>query len=37
MVGSNDSVTAGISRLCSEIPPTVQALTGVDLSKVSQD
>lgn len=34
MIGSNDSVTAGLSRLCGEVPPTVQALTGVDLSKV---
>lgn len=34
MIGSSDSVTNGVTRLCGEIPPAVQALTGIDLSKV---
>lgn len=34
MIGSNDCITNGITKLVSELPPTVQALTGVDLSKV---
>lgn len=35
MVGGNDSVTNGINRIMSEVPPAFEALTGVDLIKVS--
>lgn len=34
MIGSNDCITNGVTKLVSELPPTVQALTGVDISKV---
>ncbi|KAK5638315.1 hypothetical protein RI129_012610 [Pyrocoelia pectoralis] len=34
LVGGSDNTTAEISRLVSQIPPAVNALTGVDLSKV---
>ena len=34
MVG-DDRMTGEVSRLVSQLPPAVQALTGVDLSKVS--
>lgn len=33
MVG-DDRTTSEVSRLVSQLPPAVQALTGVDLSKV---
>lgn len=31
----DDRTTGEVSRLVSQLPPAVQALTGVDLSKVS--
>merc|ERR1711963_416711 len=31
----DDRVTSEVNRLVSQLPPAVQALTGVDLSKVS--
>lgn len=31
----DDRVTGEVNRLVSQLPPSVQALTGVDLSKVS--
>ncbi|XP_018019935.1 flotillin-2 isoform X3 [Hyalella azteca] len=34
MIGSNDCITNGVTKLVSELPPTVQALTGVDISKL---
>lgn len=34
LLGGNDSITSEIGRLVSQIPPSVHALTGVDLSKV---
>ncbi|KAK7079849.1 Flotillin-2, partial [Halocaridina rubra] len=36
MVGGGDSVTSAITKMCGELPPAVHALTGVDLSKVSE-
>ena len=36
MIGSNDCITNGVTKLVSELPPTVQALTGMDLNKVGQ-
>lgn len=34
LIGGPDSTTAEITRLVGQIPPAVNALTGVDLSKV---
>ncbi|ROT77212.1 flotillin-2 [Penaeus vannamei] len=34
MVGGGDTVSNAINKMCSELPPAVHALTGVDLSKV---
>lgn len=34
LVSGNDSTTADVARLCSQLPPAVAALTGVDVSKV---
>ncbi|KFM80735.1 Flotillin-2, partial [Stegodyphus mimosarum] len=34
LIGGEDKVTSEVSKLVSQLPPTVQALTGVDLSKV---
>lgn len=34
LIGGSDGTTSEISRLVSQIPPAVSALTGVDLSKV---
>ncbi|XP_018569552.1 flotillin-2 isoform X1 [Anoplophora glabripennis] len=34
LIGGQDNTTAEISRLVGQIPPAVNALTGVDLSKV---
>ncbi|KAI4501935.1 hypothetical protein M0802_002617 [Mischocyttarus mexicanus] len=34
LLGGNDSTSSEIARLVSQVPPAVQALTGVDLSKV---
>ena len=34
MVG-DDRTTSEVTKLISQLPPAVQALTGVDLSKVS--
>jgi len=32
LLGGSDRTTAEVSRLVSQLPPAVQALTGVDLS-----
>lgn len=34
LIGGSDNTTAEITRLVGQIPPAVNALTGVDLSKV---
>ncbi|XP_042871073.1 flotillin-2-like [Penaeus japonicus] len=34
MVGGGDTVSNAITKMCSELPPAVHALTGVDLTKV---
>ncbi|XP_008471057.1 flotillin-2 [Diaphorina citri] len=34
LLGGNDHVTNDITRLVAQLPPAVQALTGVDISKV---
>ncbi|XP_054267737.1 flotillin-2-like [Macrosteles quadrilineatus] len=34
LLGGNDQISGDINRLVSQVPPAVQALTGVDLSKV---
>lgn len=34
ILGGEDKVTSEVTRLISQLPPTVQALTGVDLTKV---
>ncbi|KAK7595397.1 hypothetical protein V9T40_013222 [Parthenolecanium corni] len=34
LLGGNDGITCEVSRLVSQLPPAVQALTGVDVSKV---
>ncbi|RXG72247.1 hypothetical protein Avbf_04496 [Armadillidium vulgare] len=31
MVGGNNSITNGVNRIMSEVPPAFEALTGVDL------
>lgn len=36
LLGGSDATTGEISRLVSQVPPAVQALTGVDLSKVKR-
>lgn len=35
LLGGSDATTGEINRLVSQVPPAVQALTGVDLSKVN--
>ena len=32
--GENDRTTSEVTKLLAEMPPAVQAITGVDLSKV---
>lgn len=34
LIGGNDSTTADVARLVGQLPPAINALTGVDLSKV---
>lgn len=34
LIGGNDNTTGELTRLVGQIPPAVNALTGVDLSKV---
>ena len=34
LIGGQDRTTAEISKLCGTLPPTVQALTGVDITGV---
>lgn len=34
IIGGDDKVTSEVTKLVSQLPPTVQALTGVDLTKV---
>lgn len=34
LIGGNDNVTNDVSRLVAQLPPSINALTGVDLSKV---
>lgn len=35
LLGGEDKLTSEVTKLVSQLPPTVQALTGVDLTKVS--
>lgn len=35
LLGNGDGLTNDVSRLVSQLPPAVQALTGVDVSKVT--
>lgn len=37
LIGGSDQVSSEVTKLVSQIPPTVQALTGVDLTKVNFD
>ena len=34
MIGGEDRITSEVNRLMGTLPPAVQALTGVDVSKV---
>ena len=34
LIGGTDQLSAEVTKLVSQIPPSVQALTGVDLTKV---
>ncbi|XP_055389063.1 flotillin-2 isoform X2 [Condylostylus longicornis] len=34
LIGGNDSTTNDVARLCGQLPPAINAITGVDLSKV---
>lgn len=34
LLGGNDNISADIARLTAQIPPAINALTGVDLSKI---
>jgi flotillin len=34
IVGGNDRATAEVARLAGSLPPALQALTGIDLSKI---
>lgn len=34
MIGGSDKMTTDINRLIGQLPPSVQALTGVDISKI---
>ncbi|XP_058447554.1 flotillin-2 isoform X1 [Topomyia yanbarensis] len=34
LIGGNDNTTADVTRLVGQLPPAINALTGVDLSKV---
>ena len=35
LLGGEDKITSELTRLVGQVPPAVNALTGVDLSKVS--
>lgn len=35
LLGGSDTTSGELTRLVGQVPPAVQALTGVDLSKVS--
>lgn len=35
LLGGSDPITGEVNRLVSQIPPSIHALTGVDLSKVT--
>jgi len=35
LLGGSDATSGELTRLVGQVPPAVQALTGVDLSKVS--
>lgn len=35
MLSGEDRTTAEVTKLVSQLPPTIQALTGVDLTKVN--
>ncbi|KAB7496481.1 Flotillin-2 [Armadillidium nasatum] len=37
MVGGNNSITNGVNRIMSEVPPAFEALTGVDLVKLREN
>ncbi|XP_039232131.1 flotillin-2 isoform X3 [Drosophila yakuba] len=34
LIGGNDNITNDVTRLVAQLPPSINALTGVDLSKV---
>lgn len=34
LLGGGDGLTSEVNRLVSQLPPAIQALTGVDVSKV---
>lgn len=34
MIGGNDATTGDVARLCGQLPPAINALTGVDISRV---
>ena len=36
MIGGQDRTTQEVSKLCGTLPPAISALTGVDVSGVSQ-
>ncbi len=36
LLGATDGLTGEVNRLVSQLPPAVQALTGVDVSKVKK-
>ena len=35
LLGGEDRITSELTRLVGQVPPAVNALTGIDLSKVS--
>jgi len=34
LISGNDSTTVDVARLCGQLPPAINAITGVDLSKI---
>ncbi|XP_022667775.1 flotillin-2-like [Varroa jacobsoni] len=34
LLGGDDRTSQEVAKLCSQLPPTVQALTGIDISKI---
>lgn len=35
LIGGDDKITGEVTKLLSQLPPSVQAITGVDLNKVN--